>query len=285
MHILISQVGSPRKLDNTDEYERVDYCYRDTVFSTAMLGYGLAQHFDYDKLILIGTPGSAWDSVLGMLDTTGETLDKQLQLESSRKKDATHTDELQPVAAYLSQQLGIDVVCEVTPYIDTQSTEQSIQALQIIAAHVNQNDQVTLDVTHGMRTYPMLSMVISQYLRLVKQITIEDVVYGNFVRKDNSNGLCPVESLTGMLHILEWVDALNQFDKDGDYGVVTSLLANDGVAPSQINNFQLASFNERISASVNAKKYLQTLHAQGFDSEKILSLVFLNPYLTLVQTG
>lgn len=67
--------------------------------------------------------------------------------------------------------------------------------------------------------------------------------------KDNFTGEVPVVRLKGMLRMLEWVDALSSYDKDGDYGVFASLLTDDGMASDTAGKLRSAAFPPRASRS------------------------------------
>ncbi|WP_204322538.1 hypothetical protein, partial [Streptococcus pneumoniae] len=59
--------------------------------------------------------------------------------------------------------------------------------------------------------------------------------------------------------MLDWVDALTTFDKDGDYGVFSELLINEGFDESHADSLKQASFYERTTNSSNAKQRLDTI--------------------------
>lgn len=272
--ILISQVGNPQKATG-NEYRTTTYTYRNKQFKTPMIGAGLAEHFDFDKVLFLGTPGSAWSGVLGMADSSGETLDEQVRLEELENTDAVQNKDIGLLNTFLSQKFTTPVICEVTPYVENDPIPQSIEYLQILAKHIDHGDELTIDVTHGLRFYPMLSIVIAQYLSSIKQVRIRDVVYGNLVRqKDN---IAQVQSLSGLLHILDWVNSLNSFDHNGDYGVFASLFAKENLPSTSISALKNANFNERITGATQATKYLETLRKNGFDADKSPLAAFFEP--------
>lgn len=246
--VLITQTGNPHKTQSGG-YIKTDYPYRGITFSAEITSIGLAKHFAYDKILMLGTSGSAWEGLYGVFDDD-TVLEAMETLENKSLSDEVKTDDLHNLNEYLSAQFDCEVCCEVTPFIEMHAIEESIEHLQIIASHLSEGDVVTIDVTHGLRFHPMLCIVVAQYLSNIQKITIDDIVYGNFMRKQN--GIAPVQSLTGMLNILDWIDALNSFDKDGDYGVFAELMKRDNVSEDDIKRLQSASFNERITSTKHA---------------------------------
>ena len=71
----------------------------------------------------------------------------------------------------------------------------------------------------------------------------------------------PVLELRGLLELLDWVDALGTFDKDGDYGVFADLLTKQGLASNNAALLRRASFHERTSNSSQATQALSTVSA------------------------
>jgi CRISPR-associated DxTHG motif protein len=89
---------------------------------------------------------------------------------------------------------------------------------------VHPGERLCLDLTHGFRHLPMLALVAARYLERVAGVEVEELYYGAYDMR-NSAGETPVLHLRGLLTMLDWVDALATYDKDGDYGVFAPLLA------------------------------------------------------------
>jgi hypothetical protein len=61
-----------------------------------------------------------------------------------------------------------------------------------------------------------------------------------------------------MLRMLDWVDALASYDKDGDYGTFAGLLAADGMPEDKARNLEAAAFLERVNHIEGARQKLTT---------------------------
>ncbi len=59
--------------------------------------------------------------------------------------------------------------------------------------------------------------------------------------------------------MLDWVDALASYDKDGDYGVFAELLANDGMESGRATLLAKAAFFERTGNPVKAREALTSV--------------------------
>lgn len=228
--------------DDNDLYENQKY-----------FGLVLAQKLKPKSIILFGTPGSMWDV---FLEDGGNGLEEEwLELSESVKQQNVQPEQLIPFNDYLSKKLDATVQCILIPFAKT--TNEQIDILSILANSLPDNDKVVLDVTHSFRHLPMLSLVASRFLKRTKNITVEQIYYGATDMTQNNKS--PVLKLDGMLTMLDWIDALSTFDKDGDYGVFSELLANEGFNKSSGDLLNQASFYERTTNSSNAKQKLDTI--------------------------
>ncbi|KAA0874806.1 TIGR02221 family CRISPR-associated protein [Nitrincola tapanii] len=236
--------------------------YRKTVYSidghrqppSAFLGFNLKQYLKPDRIVILGTAGSMWDHLFeGDIDFGNDAENDRLELafavEESRVTQAM-LDQIQPV---LADKLGIDTHLQLIQ-VGTTLNEQ-IEVVELMSRHVDTGDQVQLDITHGLRSLPMIALLTAMYLRNLRQATIEGIWYGAFeLRQDD---ITPVNNLQGLLQMADWLSAMHAYSKDGDYGVFSELLGEAGHCLKE------AAFFERINNSAKAKQKLETWSIEG----------------------
>lgn len=219
------------------------------------LGQTLAEKLCPSRIILLGTPGSMWDV---FLEGEAESLETQwLELADAVPKQAVNRDLLSPFEHFLSKKLNCTAHCELIPYART--TVEQLNILSRLAELLEKDEQVVIDVTHGFRHLPMLGLVAARFLRKIKNISVNQIYYGAF--EMTADQTTPVLELRGLLELLDWVDALGTFDKDGDYGVFADLLTKQGLASNNAALLRRASFHERTSNSSQATQALSTVSA------------------------
>ncbi len=233
-------------------------------------GLALAKQIKPDRLVLVGTAGSMWDVFFEHgAESDDETL---LALMSAVEQEQVTEEQLvihaQRLQDKLRNELGTSVQCQclLIPY--ARDTHEQVQILAGLDRAVGDAGTVWLDVTHGFRHLPMLALVAARYLARVKQVHIENVYYGalEMTPKAESGNRetagpqeTPVLSLKGLLDLLDWVDALATYDKDGDYGVFAPLLEKDGMDTSRTELLTQAAFFERTSNPLEARKKLKSV--------------------------
>lgn len=253
MTTLISFLGKGRYESNG--YRTAHYRF-DENFSREVPFFGLAldEYLSPSRLILVGTSGSMWDVFFER--EASEHDDTLLELIEAVESDAVADDMLTGHAARLSEKLGHPVDCLLIDYARDEASQAAL--LGQLAERLTQNEHIAIDVTHAFRHLPMLALVAARFLTRVRKVSVEDIYYGAYDMKNSATGEVPVVRLKGMLRMLDWVDALASYDKDGDYGAFAGLLADDGMAEDKARNLEAASFLERVNHIEGARQKLTT---------------------------
>jgi len=117
--------------------------------------------------------------------------------------------------------------------IPTGASEEEIwEIFDIMFRAMKEGDEVIFDITHAFRSIPMLAMVILNYARVVKNISIRGIYYGAFEtlgpplkvkEMPVEERVAPIFNLTAFDELLNWSIALDRFIKTGDAGAVSDL--------------------------------------------------------------
>lgn len=132
------------------------------------------------------------------------------------------------------------------------------QIFGTVADAVEEKDEVIFDITHGFRTLPFLSFLAAAYLRAVKQIKLEAVVYGAFEAGDKSftPTRAPVFDLTRFVTLLDWLTAADRFIRFGDANDLADLLKSSEAIPIHLaaatGNRQAQSFRSKLTTAAGA---------------------------------
>ena len=204
------------RFDDGDMYENKQY-----------FGLVLAEKIQPQRLILLGTAGSMWDVFFEAgIDDYEQEWEALSQAVAENSVTQAH---LTTFEQFLSKQLNIEVSCRLIDYAKEQQGQVNI--LRQLDDILTQQEQVALDVTHGFRHLPMIALVAARYLQISKDIHIEHIYYGSYIPDKK---VSEVLELKGLLDMLDWVSALDTFDKDGDYSVFSPLLIDEGITLENI---------------------------------------------------
>jgi CRISPR-associated Csx2 family protein len=247
MTTLISFLG--RGKEKGGSYSTACYLFDDGPRTVPFFGMALVDYLKPDRLILLGTSGSMWDVFFEHTTEAGdETFLALIEAVSNKKVSAAL---LEVFAERLSKKVGIPVECLLIDY--ARDTAGQTRLLSDLAEHLHEREEVAIDITHSFRHLPMLALVAARFLAIVKKVSVRDIYYGALEMRE-ANG-APVIRLKGLLDMLDWLDALVSFDRNGDYGVFAPLFAQAGDQEAA-DSLKTAAFYERTNQLGPAKKPL-----------------------------
>lgn len=249
---LISFLGKGR-FDAKTGYRTANYRFDEGFARTVpFFGLALTEFLQPDRLILVGTPGSMWDVFFDREGVPTDTVELIEAVEENRVDAAL----LAQHSLWLAKKLGRPVQCLLMPF--ARDMREQVDVLTLLAAQVQDGERLFLDVTHSFRHLPMLALVAARYLSHVSKVTVSELFYGA-LEMTTPDGEVPVLRLSGLLRMLDWVEALASYDKDGDYGVFAALLQADGMEPARAGLLEKAAFFERTSNPVKAREALSSV--------------------------
>lgn len=255
MQTLITFLGRvPR--NQQGQYRQTVYDFEDGTRSepVAFLGWALQQRLDVQRVVILGTSGSMWDHLFeGDLDLGDAAEVERTALMEAVEQKAVGESQLTALEPLLARQLGCEVVLQLIPYCRSDAEQAAL--LDDMASHIQPGDSVHIDITHGFRHLPMLGLLSALHLRQVRQARIDGIWYGAY---DPDTGHAPVHSLTGLLRIADWLNALSAYERSGDYGVFATLIGGEiGEALSEASFFE--TVNRTGQARSRLKKALKAL--------------------------
>jgi len=126
----------------------------------------------------------------------------------------------------LSERVKIEPVLKVPEGNDSKSIWTIFDQ---ITNCLEKGDRVVFDITHAFRSIPIIALVAVSYLRVVRQVTIEGLIYGQFMPNSPENS--PIYDLLPIVSLLEWTTATDQFIKTGNAQALAQLLSdkNDAI--------------------------------------------------------
>lgn len=242
--------GDPKTGYQTATYRFPDGNERETPF----FGLALANEVNPDLVVILGTSGSMWDVLVGHLregDADDDIWETLMEAAQTSSVDATLLERARPLA---ERRLGCKVDLRIIPY--GRDAEEQNAILQTIAQAVPKG-RVVMDLTHGFRHLAALGLLSAFFLERMAQLDVVGLYYGALDMSPRGEAK-PVVRLDGLLAIQRWIDALDRFDQNGDYGVFADLLMQDGVPKDKANCMKKAAFFERTFNLRDAARQLGT---------------------------
>lgn len=98
-------------------------------------------------------------------------------------------------------------------------TEEELwNIFSIVTAKVPPCATIIIDITHAFRSLPLIVFNVASYLRRIKKVKVERIIYGNFEARDKNlvPSRTPIFDLTSTLDLQDWLHGIDAFQRRGD---------------------------------------------------------------------
>jgi CRISPR-associated DxTHG motif protein len=89
------------------------------------------------------------------------------------------------------------------------------QIFDALTQHIPEDCTLHLDITHSLRSLPILGLIALNYLRVTRRVKIGGLHYGAWEARNTGSGIAPAFDLTPFLALLDWTAAADQFFSTG----------------------------------------------------------------------
>lgn len=223
--ILISSLGMGKKEDGGN-YQKATYEIDEKTYETSFIADALYQHFNIDKLFLVGTKKSIWDEAYSVFG--GEDTEYQLELYEAKEEGGIDLEKLSDFEKILpngSKNFIIDYG------LNDGELWNNFEKFLKIADNIEDGDTLYLDITHSFRSLSLMSFVMTQFATTIsdKKFKIGGVFYGMFEYSQENDGKTPIIDLKLLLEIQEWIKAIEAIKVYSDFDPLVQLLENEEV--------------------------------------------------------
>ncbi len=252
--VQVSFLGRLSRQPGQEGYQRARYRFPDgEIEETEFFGFAVFRRQRPDRLVIAGTSGSMWHTLLEVTGVYQEQPALWERLEGGFHGDAVSEADLAAAGEALSAALGAAVRLVLIPY--GWDAEQQTAILATIAKELKSKDRLHLDVTHGLRHLPMLAVAAAVVLRVLVKAKVEALWYGAFELR-GADGLVPVLNLGGLIELVDWAAALERLESAGDYGQLARLLKGGALPERAASCLERAAFLEQVCAFEEAREQL-----------------------------
>ena len=154
----------------TGNYGKVTYTWDGQSCQTNLFQEAVQKFFEVDRHVVLMTEAAD--------NEWGNRLQERVEIKSVRIPSGENEDELWTIFSTLGEKVPEGAV-------------------------------LTVDVTHGFRSQPLLALAACLYLHAAKDVTVERIVYGAYEARsgDAPNDTAPVFDLTPFMNLAQWATA------------------------------------------------------------------------------
>lgn len=103
---------------------------------------------------------------------------------------------------------------------DGKDSDQMWEIFEIIFDKLQEGDELYLDITNSFRYLPMLLVVLVNYAKLLKNVKVKAIFYGNYEARDKESNIAPIMDLLPLSVLQDWTLAASDYLR---YGQVEKL--------------------------------------------------------------
>ena len=99
---------------------------------------------------------------------------------------------------------------------DGKDEKEMWQIFTCIYDSLNYDDELYIDLTHSFRYLPMLLLVLVDYARFLKNVTVKSLTYGNWEARDIASNRAPIIDLLSLIALQNWTSASIELVNNGN---------------------------------------------------------------------
>ena len=254
--VLISSLGTGWNVKDSDsEYQVTDYIIEGKPYKNeSFISKSLIEHYDIDKVILLGTNKSMWDGAY--LGFTNDRLDENWEiLNNGKLGNGVTLDNLKIMEQVLDEYMGKSgSLCLMVNYGQNEDEMwENFEIMYAINQHIQEGDEVYLDITHAFRSLPILLFIVMEFMHMMREdFKLSGLLYGMLSNKES-----PVIDLKIFFELLDWAKAVNNFKKYANSGQLVRLMTDSDVNAEARKTFHQLGQNLRISNMASLWQFIQ----------------------------
>jgi len=274
--ILISSLGTGDiKKDSDKDYSKTIYKIDGKGYPETLTAKVLIEHFGIDKTIFIGTNKSMWDNLYYSFGgEDGQYLDSLTE----KKKIGVADDDLIELNRCIDNHLKHNGSMSILIEYEKNTSDEiwdNFEKLIEIKNHIEDGDEIYLDITHGFRYMPILNIFLLEFISIFQSpiVQIKGVYYGML-----SDKISEIIDFKIFFDLLEWTKAINMFKHNSNAQQLVELLEKDSSSDEVTkiftqfsNNLQLANMASLWQFMKGAGKKIKKLKESDNKIIKLLS--------------
>lgn len=110
----------------------------------------------------------------------------------------------------------MNLACQIKPIdiVNGKDEKEIWLIFETIYNNLEDNDELYIDLTHSFRYLPMLLLVLINYAKFLKNVTVRHISYGNYEARNGN--VAPIVDLMPIIALQEWTSAAHEIIKFGD---------------------------------------------------------------------
>lgn len=127
--------------------------------------------------------------------------------------------------------MGLPCPVETISIPDGKSEEEMWTIFNVVYKALRQNDEIYFDLTHSFRYLPMLVLVLGNYAKFLKNVTVKHISYGNYEARDTDTKVAPLMDILPLTILQDWTFAAADLIQNGNIAKLQELKEANALTP------------------------------------------------------
>lgn len=114
---------------------------------------------------------------------------------------------------------------------DGKSEEEMWTIFNIVYEALKPHDKLYFDLTHSFRYLPMLVLVLGNYAKFLKGVTVQHISYGNYEARNTDTQEAPLMDILPLTMLQDWTFAAADLIQNGNIKKLQELTASNALMP------------------------------------------------------
>lgn len=244
--ILITLLGTGKTADgeqDKNEYIGTDYIIdKKTYKNKKFVSSAIIEHFDIEKVFIIGTNVSMWDNIADYFEADEDVV---LDILEEKERRKLSEESLNRVNDAINKKLSSSgSKCYIIKDADNEDTLWSMfeKLLEIIEL-LKKEDEVYFDITHLFRTVSVMTMIMADLGISTEKFKLGGLFYG-LLKKEKPS---PIMDLKIFFEFLKWNKAVYNLKKFGNSSELKALISENVHEKEVVNGF--TDFSDALSVA------------------------------------
>jgi hypothetical protein len=151
-----------------------------------------------------------------------------------------------------------------------------------IAEQVHDGDQIIFDITNAFRHLPVLALLVASYVRVVRHVTLQHMIYGAFDPSEPE--YTPVFDLSPFWSILEWTTATDAFISYGRADALADLVQSSPTYRPLADTLRQLTAALQTSRPAQAMEQAEKLRVQLKQQKQVANDTSDQPFQLLLES-
>ncbi|MCQ2974322.1 MAG: TIGR02221 family CRISPR-associated protein [Bacteroidales bacterium] len=135
---------------------------------------------------------------------------------TQRRDTRINQDVIYPGLEGIIEKMKLPLKIKPLTIPDGNNEEQIWEVFSKTFKELKDGDELYFDVTHAFRFLPMLILILCNYAKFLKGITLKSITYGNYEARNKETNIAPIIDLLPLSQLQDWTFAAGQYLETGN---------------------------------------------------------------------